>query len=367
MTNKDLKVKCILCLLVLTALLGCRQVGKEQIEETITKKQYLPDKNEVSVMVLEKGVFKKEIVSNGRLTALKKSVLEFKVGEELEHIYVENGDYVKKGQILASLNAFTYQQKLNKAKIDFKEKTLEFKDLQVRRGFDGSSLTNSNKQEYDMMAIKSGFKNAEHQLESARFELQSTNLVAPFSGKVANINNKKHEQIKAREPFLTLINDAVFEVEFYVIEAELKDIKKNEEVTVSPFASNKTYRGRITTINPQVEKDGTILIKAQVKNDGSLLEGMNVKVFIQKDIADQFVVPKSAVVLRDNHEVLFKIVKGKAYWTYIQTIYENSKSYAVIPHPDKSSASLEIGDTIIVSDNLNLAHDSEITIKQNSH
>lgn len=93
---------------------------------------------------------------------------------------------------------------------------------------------------------------------------------------------------------------------------------------------------------------------------------MNVKVFIQKDIPDQFVVPKAAVVLRDNQEVLFTVKKGKAYWTYIQTTLENSKEYAVIPHPDKSSASLKVGDTIIVSNNLNLAHDSEIAIKGNN-
>jgi multidrug efflux pump subunit AcrA (membrane-fusion protein) len=122
----------------------------------------------------------------------------------------------------------------------------------------------------------------------------------------------------------------------------------------------------VITINPQVEKDGTILIRAQVKNDGSLLEGINVKVFIKKDIPNQFVVPKSAVVLRDNQEVLFTVKNGKAYWTYILTTLENSSSYSVIPNPDKSSASLKPGDTIIVSNNLNLAHDSEISIKTNN-
>ena len=74
------------------------------------------------------------------------------------------------------------------------------------------------------------------------------------------------------------------------------------------------------------------------------------------------VVPKPAVVLRDNQEVLFKIVGGKAYWTYVKTLLENSDSYAVIAHPDKG-ATLEPGDTVIVSGNLNLAHESGVEVR----
>ena len=162
---------------------------------------------------------------------------------------------------------------------------------------------------------------------------------------------------------MTLINDAIFEVEFYLIESEVTEIAVNGQIQIQPFALHKTYKGRIVSINPQVEEEGTVLIKAKVKNDGQLLEGMNVKVFIQKDILNQFVVPKASIVLRQNQEVLFAVKSGKAYWTYVQTTNENSSQYTVIPHPDKSSATLKSGDTIVVSGNLNLAHDSEVTIK----
>lgn len=355
-------IKGLFLMICISVFVNCDKPKKNK-EDSIIKKQYLPDKNEVNIMILNSSVFKKELISNGRLVALEKSVLKFNVSEKLNNIYVKNGDYVKKGQVLATLKAFIYQQKVNKAQIDLKEATLEFNDLQVRRGFNPNSKDSMDTKEYDMMAIKSGYKNAQHQLENARFDLKSTKLTAPFSGKIANINSKKHDQISSGKDFITLINDAIFEVEFYVIESELRDIKKNDKVTIQPFALNETFIGKITTINPQIEKDGTILIKAQVKNNGELLEGMNVKVFIQKDIPDQFVVPKAAVVLRDNQEVLFTVKNGKAYWTYILTTLENSKEYAVIPDPEKSSASLKPGDTIVVSDNLNLAHDSKLSLK----
>lgn len=355
-------LKSVFLIICLGVLVNCNK-HKEHGEEAINKKQYLPDKNEVDIIVLNKSIFKKELVSNGRLVALEKNELKFNVSEKLKSIYIENGDYVKRGQLLANLDAFTFQQKVNKAEIDLKQATLEFDDLQIRRGFNSNNKASIPVEEYNRMAIKSGYKNALHQLENARFDLRSTKLIAPFSGKIANVSSKKHDQISSGKTFAILINDAIFEVEFYVIESELKDIKVKDKITIEPFASNKIYEGEIITINPQVEKDGTILIKALVKNDNSLLEGMNVKVFVKKDISDQFVVPKSAVVLRDNQEVLFTVKNGKAYWTYVLITIENSRAYAVIPHPDKSSALLKAGDTIIVSNNLNLAHDSEISIK----
>lgn len=337
---------------------------KEKKVEAIEKKQYLPEKNEVDVMVLQKGVFKKEIVSNGKLVAFQKNDLKFEVTETLEKLYVSNGDYVKKGQTLATLKAFTYQQAYTKAEINLKKTELEFQDKLIGRGYETFHEDSIPSKEYNMLAIRSGYKDALHELKTAQFNLKAVKLKAPFNGKVANIKSKQYEQINAGEAIITLINDAVFEVEFYLIESEVGEIAINTKIEMQPFALNKVYEGRIVTINPLVEKDGTILIKAKVKNDGDLIEGMNVKVLIQKNISNQFVVPKEAIILRQNQEVLFTLKSGKTYWTYVQTTNENSREYTIIPHPDKSSATLKQGDTIIVSGNLNLAHDTEVTIKQ---
>ncbi|GAA3640300.1 efflux RND transporter periplasmic adaptor subunit [Flavivirga jejuensis] len=359
--NELIRVFILLALFIFT---NCSQTKhKEKEADIIDKKQYLPEKNEVDVIVLQKSVFKKEIVSNGKLVALQKNDLKFEVTETLEKIYVNNGDYVKKGQTLASLKAFTYQQAFTKAEINLKKTELEFQDKLIGRGYETFNEDSIPSKEYNMLAIRSGYKDALHELKTAQFNLKAVKLKAPFNGKVANIERKQYEQINAGEAVITLINDAIFEVEFYLIESEVGEIAINTKIQMQPFALNKSYEGRIVTINPLVEKDGTILVKAKVKNDGNLMEGMNVKIRIQKDIENQFVVPKDAVILRQNQEVLFTFKSGKTYWTYVQTTNENSSEYTVIPHPDKSSASLKPGDTIIVSGNLNLAHDTEVSIK----
>ena len=149
---------------------------------------------------------------------------------------------------------------------------------------------------------------------------------------------------------------------FNIIESEVYKVDLHNTVTILAFGSGIEYEGKVVSINPLVNDNGTIEVRAKVMNDGNLVEGMNVKVRIQKKLLNQFVVPKSAVVLRQNKNVLFKYQSGLTYWTYVDVINENSDSYAVIPDPNKSSAILKEGDTIIVDGNLDLAHNTEVKI-----
>ena len=357
------ELRIVFFLIVSSLFLHSCVKSKAPNENTIEKKVYVAEENEVETIVLTNEAFQKELVSNGKIIASQKNSVQFEVSDKLEHLYVKNGDNVRKGQLLASLSSFKYQQRLARAEIDLKKARFQFEDMLVGRGIFTTKKDSIPKSVYDMVASRTGYDAALLELKTAQFELQSTKLVAPFSGKVANIESRVYDNVSAGKSFMTLIDDSVFEVEFYLIESEMKDVMLNTKVQIIPFALGKNYIGHISSINPLIEKNGTILVKAMIKNDGKLTEGMNVKVRIQKEVKDQFVVPKSAVVLRDNQEVLFKVIDGKAYWTYVQTTMENSNFYAIIAHPDKSSATLNTGDTVIVSGNLNLAHDSEVVLK----
>ena len=127
---------------------------------------------------------------------------------------------------------------------------------------------------------------------------------------------------------------------------------------------DKKYPGYITEINPTVDENGQIKVIAQFPNPGHLLDGMNVKIQVESIIPGQFVVPKSAVLIRDNQEVLFRInEEGKADWTYVHIARTNSDSYVVTANREKR-VELKEGDIIITSGNLNLAHESLVEIKK---
>ena len=152
------------------------------------------------------------------------------------------------------------------------------------------------------------------------------------------------------------------EATFSVMESEYHLLQKGLKVQVEPFAGEgRRLAGVITAINPAVDKNGQISVTASVRNDGSLVDGMNVRVLVEKDIPGQLVVPRSAVVIRDNMNVLFRYSGGKAQWTYVNILHSSGDSYSVEANADRA-AELSPGDTVIVSGNLNLADGSQVKI-----
>lgn len=85
------------------------------------KRQYTHQQNQVNIKILHSRTFKDELVSNGKLRAIRKSELRFEISEKIESIFVKNGDYVKKDKKLASLHDFNLKQILAKATIQYKK------------------------------------------------------------------------------------------------------------------------------------------------------------------------------------------------------------------------------------------------------
>lgn len=349
-------------ILIAFLLLNCTPSKKEADNSDIQKRQYTEEKNPVEVIILEETTFKKEMVSTGKLLASQKCNLEFMTNGIVENLFVKNGQSISANDTIATLNNFEQTQRYERSKIKLDKANIDLQDALISMGYKLRDSINIPENFMKIAKSRSGYSSAQNELKSAHFELKATALLAPFSGKIANMETKKYENTPG-EAFCLLIDDSSFEVQFPVLETEIVNISLNKSVKVIPFSSDKVYRGYITEINPVVNENGLIDVKAIIKNTEKLMEGMNVKILIENEINNQLVVPKSAVLQRDNQQVLFKYTKeGIAWWTYVQTNSENSTSYAIIAHPDKGGA-LEAGDTIIVSGNLNLAHESKVEIK----
>ena len=75
------------------------------------------------------------------------------------------------------------------------------------------------------------------------------------------------------------------EIVFHVLESELHLVTKGQKVVIEPIASSiQPKNGEIIEINPIVDDKGLIQIKAMVKGNAGLMEGMNVTVHIHNQI-----------------------------------------------------------------------------------
>jgi RND family efflux transporter MFP subunit len=210
--------------------------------------------------------------------------------------------------------------------------------------------------------MQTGFEEAELAYKQALIRYDYTRLTAPVAGRIASLESREQNYPPTDKPFCLIINDKEFDVVFPVMENELARLRKGQVVTVVPFALDSvTYRGLIKVVNPLIDEHGNVTVMATVPNsDGRLVEGMNVKALIRDQVPGGLIVPKEAVVLRNNQQVVFSLLNGRSYWNYVETVLENSSSYTIRVI---KSGILKAGDTIITRGNLNLANDAELEFK----
>ncbi|MDE6482203.1 MAG: efflux RND transporter periplasmic adaptor subunit [Rikenellaceae bacterium] len=355
-----MKYSYILSMLMTGAtLLSCQSTDNALNSDDRVKTEV--DINEVRVDTLRFKNFMREIISNGRLAADRRSVLSFKAQGVLSSVCFGNGERVKGGDVIARLDDSQARHELQQAELGVAKADIELRDVLIGLGYAADDTLSVPADIMRTAKIRSGFSDAHMALASARRNLEACLLRAPFSGKVADIKKQASEMSEAE--FCTVLDDSRLSVEFSVLESEYSFLSKGQPVVVIPYGfGDKRMSGRITSINPRIDSKGQVAVTAEVANDGSLVDGMNARVIVRQDAGKRLVVPKSAVVIRDNMEVLFKIKNnGKAGWTYVDVEMANDSEYAVNANEERN-AQLEEGDIVIVSGNLNLAEDSEVVI-----
>ncbi len=320
----------------------------------------LPDsKNEVTVVELKRQDFSHELVSNGKVAAKGMADLRFESGGVVAHIYVKNGDVVRKGQKLAELDKFRLLNKLAQAKDALEKAKLELQDVLIGQGYAAGDRANVPAETMQLAKVKSGYDQSLAQYELAQYEEEHATLTAPFDGIVANLFAKPYNIANTSETFCTIIDAQGMEVDFSVLESELSLIKKEDKVKIVPYSATASpYEGSVTEINPLVDDKGMVKVRARVNGRG-LYSGMNVRVSVFRSLPGQLVVPKTAVVLRSGKQVVFTLDEGKAHWNYVHTGLENADSYTLL---EDSKDKLNVGDVMIVTGNVNLAHEAPVTV-----
>lgn len=342
--------------------LGCARTSSQDPSRD-TRLQYTPQVNKVDVVTLERRPFNHETIANGHLTASRRSPVSFRGAGVISEINVSNGQWVSEGTVMARLEDTDKRMSLESSRLALDKAEVDLYTDLAGLGYPARDTLSVPKDILAVAKMRSGYTGAQISLKQAQLDLDATVLRAPFSGKVADLAYKPHNATGA-DPFCTIIDDRNYDVEFNVFESELPYISKGKTVRVSPFGRNLgTRTGVICSVNPTIDSNGQILVKASVKGDSDLMDGMNVKVTAESTDADMLVVPKSAVVIRDNLEVLFRYSMGHAEWVYVHTLAANSGEYAVEANSERS-AHLAAGDTVIVSGNLNLADGSTVSLRQ---
>jgi len=307
----------------------------------------------VKATVVSKQTFPKQILSNGTVRAARKADLHFKTSGYLTSVRVKNGMRVSAGQVVAALDNRIPNARLQQAKIELQKARKKYRELLISYNVDTQKTSKTLLQN---LALEAGLPDAEAKLNEAELQTAQSVLKAPFGGLVANAITSTGQLITPADTIATVIDPASYEVEFPLMENEMYLVKKGLPVEVSPLdRPQDIYPARIIAINPVVDAGGTVRVRARLENKHPFIEGMHTKVTVNIPLKNMLIIPKEALVIRNGKEVVFTLQNGNTVkWNYVKILHENAGRYAV--------SGLKEGDTVIISNNMNLTHDARVVL-----
>ncbi len=214
----------------------------------------------------------------------------------LQNVYVDEGQYVKSGQLLFKIMPKVFEAELLKAEAEATASAIEVENTKLL-----SDKNIVSKNELAMAEAKSSQAKAEVTL--AKVHLSFTEIRAPFDGTIDRIPKKLGSLIDEGELLTSLSDNSQVFAYFNVSEPEYLDYKsspKNSENTkVSLLLANNqplAYKGVVETIESEFNGEtGNIAFRAKFPNPDKLLKhGETGKVEMTMPLHNALVIPQKA-------------------------------------------------------------------------
>jgi RND family efflux transporter MFP subunit len=147
----------------------------------------------------------------GKVSASEEVALAFRVAGQLDHFNVKEGDFIKKGTVIAELDnsdflasAHNIESRLAGAKAVLREAALDLNRKKKLLNSDtiAQASFDSSQSSYD--SALSSVNSLEQELKKATLQLRYTRLTAPFSGTIAKKNVDNYQYVQAKEPIVQL-------------------------------------------------------------------------------------------------------------------------------------------------------------------
>jgi RND family efflux transporter MFP subunit len=227
----------------------------------------------------------------------------FAVPGVINHIAVQEGQFVQKGQMLAGIDDTEYRNALAIANAGLEQAEDLFRRLNEL--YKKSSLP-----EKDYIEIKTKLAQAIANKQINAKRIADSKLYAPMAGIITAKPVERGSMAAPGIPAFTIIKTDLVYAKITVPENEVGNIRKNMDASVEVPAIGKTLSGKITIINPQADAvSKTYIVKIQLPNPGQLLlPGMIINVNIRTGKPVKVITVPAKSILHDADEIAYVFI-----------------------------------------------------------
>lgn len=310
--NKELKFKifflsCLFLILIIFIFFLSKK-NHEILAANLEKQRESEKGSLVKVVKVKKSDSEKIISLNGETRPFQSVTIYAKISGFLKNVYVDKGDYVKKGKILATIESPIIDEAYLGALSNYKNK-----HLIAKRATELRKENLVSEQEKDQAV--SDAEIAKAQLNTQKVLKSYEILKAPFNGTItaryadvgALVQNAENSQNTAL-PVVTLSNIDKLIVTVYIDQINAPLVQKNDKVIITTD-NNLKFNVQVTRITNNLDPK-TKMMQAEIditNKDYKLISGSFVKVQIQSKTQSNYLLPVECLIIQNEKKLIAAI------------------------------------------------------------
>jgi membrane fusion protein, multidrug efflux system len=290
--------------MVIACFVGCHRGPADGKD---AKKDAKVDALPVEVTTLTRGAIEATLRNSTHLEAEEEVKVFARTANRVTELLVEEGDMVKKGQVLLRLDDDIQKTAYSKAQASLDKAREEFE--REKALFD------------QKLVSEQVFNDAKHQLkqlelafEDAKRGLEYTEVRAPIAGTISQRLVKYGDLVNLNQQLFDLVDFDSMVARIYVPEKSLPDLRLDQpaRVTATPFGGQE-FKGYVKRIAPVVEsRTGTVKVTIGFREIGQLRPGMYVDVeLITATHPDALLVTKRALLYDGEQSYVFRLLPDR--------------------------------------------------------
>ena len=253
--------------------------GMQEVTRTINATGTLAARREIQVSVVGEG---------GRVT----------------NVYVDAGDWVKQGQIMASIDQAVQSQQaasleasvgVSRADLNLAQSNLDRAEKLVDRGFISKADIDRLTATRDAAAAR--LRVAQAQLNETRARNNRLNIVAPKAGLVLERNVEPGQTVtQGSGTLFVMAQNGEMELQALLGENDLANVSVGTAAQVTPVGTDKQINGQIWQISPVIDPQSRQgIARVSLGYDSALRPGGFASAQIQSGTSQASVIPESAL------------------------------------------------------------------------
>jgi len=253
------------------------------------------------------------------IKAVQNVEIRARIGGFIQTVMVDEGQTVRKGQLLFSMNDQQLQQDLNRAMAATKSAAAELRSAEIE--LEGSqklldrdfiSLPEFNLAASKVEALRAKLEEARSDQAQASLNLSFAQVRAPFDGIINRIPYRTGSLVE-ESSLLTSISDlGEMFAYFNISEVDFLNLNSNSSKEVSLLLANGTpypHGGVIETTESEFDPNtGTLAFRARFPNPDKLLKhGGSGRIVVSNKIENAMLIPQKATFDSQEHLCVFVV------------------------------------------------------------